>query len=500
MRFSRSGKAWLGLFALSPLALGLTFHADDASAAYKSGLRYWRLPGRIDGGVACANCHGPDGLELASYEFEDADILRRARPHLSEEDSRGVVNFIHSVRERYGIRNLMDPMRDRPFQPSGEVLPGATPDTRDLAFGRELKQRLPILFSGRVETIAEAKAAAKALLDLDPWMLRIGIPLSRLSEDAAHGVEHASIDQWLPEAPPTISERDRGLWFAGEDKYLAAPSISALRDLISLHERLTSAPDVRGIQAIANCKYRALLLLDYRLRTKNMSAPQPPVADEIVSPGAPNPAWQVGELARDLETSTQKVLGMTGELAAKKTGPRSTPDQIGDLSLSWFWLGWQFDQGMYRSLGSKAVSSGDWLARALWLYGPYPIHNVYSSTRRQLVASFSKGAWLGSESRRHLLWDYAAIRIGNRYLRQIPREPLQRKLYLTFTANCFRMNLLLLEEEIRRTHVVWIRESTVQNVKDLTALIELADPAHVAEADQKQARLLSLIDSAQERF
>jgi hypothetical protein len=500
MRFSRSSKPWLGLFAVGPFALGLTLpHSHPTSEAYDLGLHFWRLSGRVDGGAACASCHGPDGLELACYNFDDADILRRARVHLTEEDSREVVNFIHSVREKYGIAKLLDPLQDRPFQPGGNVLPGETSNARDIAFGQELERRLPILFNGRIERVAQAKAAVKELLDLDPWTLKIGFPLSRLSEDVAHGAEHASIDQWLPETPPTISEKDLSTWFAAEDAYLERPSIETLRNLIGLHEQLTFAP-VAGIQTISNVKYRALLLLDYRLRTRNMAAPQPPVAEEIVEPGKPNPAWEVGELARDLETQNEQSLGMAGDLAIKKAGPRSTSDQISDLSRSWFWLGWLFDQGMYRTLGGKNVTRGDWLARALWLYGPYPIHNIYSSTRRQLVASFTPGATRGPSDRRHLLWDYAAVRIGNRYISQIPSDPLQKQLYLSFAANCFRMNLLMLQEELQRTHVVWGRPNSLQNVKDLSSFIELADPENKVKDEEMKNHLLVLIGSAEERF
>ena len=506
MRFSRSPKPWLGLFAVSPIALGLTYRAatppspaPTSSAAYSKGLLFWRKSGRVESGAACANCHGPDALELASYGFDDADILRRARVHLSDEDSQEVVNFIHSVRDRYGITTLLDPMRDRPFQPGGEVLPGDTPNARDLAFGQELEERVPMLFNGRIEDMSQAKAAAKAMLDLDPWTLKVGIPLDRLSEDVAHGVEHAVIDQWLPETPPSISDQDRTAWFAAEDEYLAEPSIPSLRKLIALHEKLTFAP-VEGIRSISNVKYRALLLLDYRLRTKNLKGPQPPVADEVVLPGFPNPVWEVGAQARDLETSTQQTLGMSTELAGQKSGVLSNQDQMGNLSVSWFWLGWMFDQGMQRSLGGKAVRLGEWFSRALWLHGPYPIHNIYSSTRLQLVASFTKGASLASPERHHLQWDYAGIRLAQRYRKMIPTEPIQKKLYLTFAANCFRMNLFLLEDELKRTHVVWMRPNNLQNVQDLTSFIEMADPDAKAGAEQKKAELDALINSAEERF
>lgn len=497
-------RALVALFAVGPCLYGAGGHRPgpppNTAGAYDRGLELWRKPGRIDGGAACANCHGPDGLEIASYKFDDPDIIRRAEVHLSEDDSRGIVDFIHAVRQRYGITKPLDPMSDRPFQPGGMVLLGSTADARDTAFGHELEEKVPILFAGRIENLGEAKAASDALLKLDPWTLPIGVPFNRLSEDVAHGIEHASIAQWLPERPPSIDHTELPGWFAAEDEYLASPSIPSLRKLIALHEKLTSAPDVPGITEISNYKYRALLLLDYRLRTKNISGPEPSEAPEITVPGQPNPAWQVGDIARDLEMQNPQTLGFDADLDEKKEGGPKLRDQLSDLSLAWFWMGWLFDQGMYRSRAGKVAIRGDWLARALWLYGPYPIHNIYSTTRRQLVASFDRNAWIGPPERQHLSWDYAAIRIGHRYTLQIPTQPEQRQLYLTFTANCFRMNLLLLRDELQRTHSVWMRVNSEQNVKDLTDFIEMADPTAKAETDRLKNELLTLIDRAQEKY
>src|SRR5579862_4406794 len=92
------------------LALGASGRHNDPRADYDAGLQIWRKPGATSDHGACANCHGPDGIELASYNFDDADIVRRASVHLDYEDTQAVVRFIHAVRERYGIRNLYDPM------------------------------------------------------------------------------------------------------------------------------------------------------------------------------------------------------------------------------------------------------------------------------------------------------------------------------------------------------------------------------------------------------
>ena len=99
---------------------------DPVDVRIARGLVAWRKPGAINYKAACANCHGPDGYELAMYNFDDTDLRRRAKPHLSASDAEDIVTLVHAVREKYGIKKLLDPMKDRPFQPGGEVLPGAT--------------------------------------------------------------------------------------------------------------------------------------------------------------------------------------------------------------------------------------------------------------------------------------------------------------------------------------------------------------------------------------
>ncbi|HWD38646.1 MAG TPA: hypothetical protein VG944_07340 [Fimbriimonas sp.] len=465
--------------------------------AYWEGLETWRKPGATADHAACATCHSPDGIEIARYNFDDDDIFRRASQHLNPEDCQKVVDFIHSVREKYGFQKLLDPMIDRPFQPGGKVLPGATADERDKTFGEELEQRLPMFFKGRIETIDQAKAASAAFLKLDPLTLPIGIPLDRLSEDFYHGKEHATIAQWLPEIAPTIPAKDRAAWYAKEDDYLAKPTNEGLRHLLDLHQRLCNASSGNGLTAISSAKFRGLLLLQHRLRTG--LAQTGSVAPEIGPPGDPNPIWEVGELARDLYFQQPAPLGMDAEMQKKKLIGPDLHTQMAELRSSWFWLGWLMDQGLYKTVRGSA-RYGDWLAQSLWLDGPYAIHNVYSSTRRQLVISFDPAAWQGDASRKRLFWDYGALRIGRRFINQAPTEPEHRKLYMTFAANCFRLNLLLLEADLLKTHQVWVRLNSSVNVRDLCDFVEMADPDSKPQTERLRNELLNLISNAAEKF
>ena len=131
------------------------------------------------------------------------------------------------------------------------MLPGADAQSRDFAFGLELKEKLPRLFTGRIESLEEAKAAEAELIRLSPTSLRIGIPLNRLSEDVVHGAEHASVAQWLPEEPPLVPSASLAAWYAAEDVYLQSPTQAHLHDLLLLHTRLVNANLMLGLGAIS---------------------------------------------------------------------------------------------------------------------------------------------------------------------------------------------------------------------------------------------------------
>ena len=137
-------------------------------------LAAWR---KLDAkGQACASCHSPDGLELAVYGFSDADILRRARNHLPPAEADQIVEQIHQLRDAYHISTPLDPMKDRPLQPGGEMLDGATPMDRDKRFAELLANQLQSLFGGPIRSIEMAEQARDEVLEINLSQLKIGIP------------------------------------------------------------------------------------------------------------------------------------------------------------------------------------------------------------------------------------------------------------------------------------------------------------------------------------
>jgi len=470
--------------------------------AYREGLVAWRTPGKVDG-HACAQCHGPDGLEIAMYDFDDAALRRRAKAHLDDAQAEKVVSLIHAVREKLHITKPLNPFTDRPFQPGGEVLPGKTPAERDLAFGQELSVKLPMLAKGKIKSLAEAKRAADAVMALNPWQLRIGIPFNRFSEDSFHGAEHASLAHWLPDVARIIPAENEAAWYALQDAYLADPSDENLWKVYDGFSALTKAPSTMGIATVAGEKFRSLLLLQHSYRRAGFAGEvrKGPIAFvSNPSPLVPNPMWEIGETARTFQDINAEAFGLDKDELAKKSGGPSFKQQMHDIQASWFWLGWLFDQGLERTSRNAMSARGDWLALSLGNDGHYPIHNVYWLTRKQLVVNRVPGAWGGQPDRKRAEWDYLAIRVGGRYVYEMPKDPVYHAAYANFASNCFRMTLYLMIEDWRKTKVVWYRSASLSHVRALTQFIGDFQPGSAADAAALKKEAEAAIATCEEKY
>jgi len=494
----------LGVMAVASGGWIQPFHPNErqtpsSSAILVDGLKIWRKPGAIDGGAACATCHSPDGIELAAYNFDDADLRRRAVPHLGDSDSQLLVEYIHALRAKFKLFPLRDPNLDRPLQPGGSVLPGDTPAERDLAFGLELRSKLPRLFGSRIETIPEAKAAEQELLALQPVNLRVGIPFSRLSEDVAHGNEHASIAQWFPEVPPLVPAASLDAWYASEDQYLENPTPERLRALLLQHVQFVRTSRMLGLGAMSANKFRALLVLQDRIRNHTEKDPLN-VSRDVRPIGSFNAIWNVGDNARDVMDQGPAAVGMSPETQLKKLAGPSFRDQLHQLRVAWFWAGWLSDQGLFKTSRDDKTRLGMWFSESLSKDGPYPIHDVYANARRQAVVTNDIDAWGETMARRRRIWDFAGLRSFEYEWKDLPKDPNYRKLYVQFASNCFRMNLLLLQDDIQRTHLVWTKVSTESSATTLVTFMKIQDPQGAASAERIKQELFKVIDGATERF
>jgi hypothetical protein len=197
--------------------------AEHMDRIRQRGLAVFRKPDRY--GTACANCHSPDGLELAVIAFTDDDILRRALQHVGPDDALDLVDYVHALRARYAIKAPCSKLW-RPFQPGGEPLPGDTAQARELAFAAELAQRRLLLVTRPITGLEEAQAAARELEAVSLRTLPVGVKFPRWSEDAFNGPEHRSFNDWMPGAGRV--PRDPASWYAMHDRYLADPTIANL--------------------------------------------------------------------------------------------------------------------------------------------------------------------------------------------------------------------------------------------------------------------------------
>lgn len=188
----------VGLWVLaSPGATRTTAQTTDAVIA--DGLVVWRKPDA--NGNACANCHSPDGIELARFNFSDEDIRRRDAVHVQPPESEKIVAMIRTLRDKYGFNGkLLDPINDRPFQPGGQPIAGANSRERDYNTALQtFAVKLPTLFGPRIDSIAKAISARDELIAFDTRNERIGVPFPRLSEDIARGTQYGLMNDWFTE-------------------------------------------------------------------------------------------------------------------------------------------------------------------------------------------------------------------------------------------------------------------------------------------------------------
>ncbi|MEM9875284.1 MAG: c-type cytochrome [Myxococcota bacterium] len=211
-----------------------TWSDAQVEEAYARGLTAWRKPDPL--GVACANCHTPDAVDLAVLGYEDHDIMRRAALHLPPDDQVALVNFVHAQRRRFNIAEPCSP-RYRPLQPGGEPLPGETPEEQDVAFAEQLIDLESFLVVDVVETLDDARAAYRQLVATNTRTLRTGLRLPRWTEDSFHGHEHATINDYLMGVGRAPLDPDA--FYAVEDAYIAEPSDANFYALLDSFEART---------------------------------------------------------------------------------------------------------------------------------------------------------------------------------------------------------------------------------------------------------------------
>jgi mono/diheme cytochrome c family protein len=213
-------------------------------------------------GTACANCHAPDGIDLALIGYPDDAIMRRGGLHLPPERVVAIIDMIHALRRKYAIDQPCSTTW-RIFQPGGRVLPGATVQERELAFADELDRRRWI---GRIASPADARAARERLLAADLRRLPIGIALPRWTDDPFHGPSRRDFNDWIPGLGRI--PRDPTAWYASIDAYLADPSDERMAAIDAKVESMTTVGEFDALGRRAPTQIRGTNWLENAMRMK----------------------------------------------------------------------------------------------------------------------------------------------------------------------------------------------------------------------------------------
>ena len=457
----------------------------STSEVIAAGLVAWRTAD-VEGN-SCASCHTPDGIDLAYPAYTRQDILRRATEHVDVPSAEAIADMIEATRDAYGWVPTVDPRQFRPFQPGGHIVAGATALERDEGFATALVEQGLIIATGDIDDLATAQAARDELLEVDLWSLPVGVPFDRFSEDSFFGPEHGAINEWVPAVGHVPHEAEAQQWWALQDDYIANPSESLLYALLDavaddagpVH---LNYEDLRGgIEAFEAERFRSMMVLGHEQR-REMSGAPPRGADDLM-PYETTTIWQVGARAYEAWTCNPVHGGDADDCmqfpAGSISDTQSQFEQMEVISLAWRYTGWLFDQQLQDVPAEATLARGHYLGLEL-KHGGYPSHHAFMRAMRAV-----RTYWGADQSWRAdrfyatnvipetsafadlVFMDnfMAAGGAGQEELTFAPAAGAHRQQYLRFTANMYKMLLLLLEDEIARTGQVYEQAALVEMLR-----------------------------------
>jgi len=337
-----------------------------ADAVFAEGMDAWRRPHPHG---ACANCHTPDGIDLARLNYTDSVVIRRAvAQEATEEDAKKIVAMLHYLRDRYKIDKPLDPVIYRPFQPGGELLPGATYEERDAALYDELREMgHPLAQEELISSVEEAEAAVAKILEIDLRKVKIGIPFARWTEDGFRGQSHLSVNDWIPDIPRAPKAGKEAEWYKLQNDYISAPTEENFWRYMDAAVALTD--DLGLLQAPEGDTFRRLMLQKYlgvqnaghMFRYETSNRPSPFNLAFAATPQDPNdPAvkvirsrmgsfWDIGSDMKELPGSMYQDNNWQDlpDFVLAKVRENRDFDGLADLErISWFYAGFQYDPGL----------------------------------------------------------------------------------------------------------------------------------------------------------
>jgi hypothetical protein len=386
-------------------------------------LAMWR---KVQVKGSCSGCHGADYFDLARIGSSDATIMRRAvADGATVDEANALIAAVKKARNEFNIPTT-DPLTFRPFQPGGEVLPGARPLDRDYEFGKRLTTVVPMVMTPRtdglptVHSLATAKTALNELLAVDMRSLKVGIAYPKWSSDFFNSNEDGTLNDWIADlASEPKDDADRKTWHAIQDAYLRDPSDANFWAMFAGVEKFTTnmMPQTTNAHAFTRHKFKAALIGQHLLRNQMLgrtSFAQGPLAFSYIESGPlrglfesatylkrfnylpGGDMWEIGDAARaqlgqdTLSPPTAPLrdrlvaLGMPQFVVDSVRADISWTDAEEEIRVPWFWIGFTFDQTVRRINGSNSTRSAEYMTASL-LDAEMYFHQSFGAAKRVAV-------------------------------------------------------------------------------------------------------------------
>lgn len=513
---------------------------EQLEQALAAGLEVWRYPGE---GGACVGCHSPDGIELARVGYADADILRRAINHVSNEQADALVNYVHALRQQHEMVWLLHPAKFRPLQPAhvafSETTPGlevtdpAAQVERDEAFLHHLQDELALSFTtDPIDSLAKAHTAYDELLAVDLVNLQIGVPFDHLSEDGFHGDPHLSVFEWFPGMASAPQAADAQQWFALHDAYLADPSDEQLWAFYDQIDTMTGCiddlaqdgdPDHFGRACEwMRWKWRSLQVFQHMLRHTTTVYPNllvdqgdgATIQNNLDLVIARNPIWEAGDFLRiqplqrppETECFSQPALVCTLLPENVDVTVHSNPSyeearikQSEVFQQSWFVMSWLRDPALLFESHNFATFVGDYLESVLMAH--YDVHHAFIVAKTAVEKSAAASEWLEAPDFRQGTGKIASVRsFSFKQLRNNLSQPTdnspRRAGYDRMLANFARMWIYLVEEDLQQTGEIYDRDEVLYAIRFMRTWIELLEGQEDAQINALVLSIESLAAQA----
>lgn len=449
-----------------------SFTDAELQTVLADGLTIWRAQ-RIDiNGInkgACANCHSADGLELALWEFDDVDIVRRAHiDGVNAADQAKLVQYFAALRQKYKVTTLRSVADDRPFQPGGNWFTG-TFNERDAQFAAQsLAREYPTLMGPPIITLAAARQAIAEVRNSNPLKVKVGIEMPRMSADCFRGGEECTLDDWMSDLPRFPVPASEAAWYQLNDEYIANPTDAGLRKLLSAVDSMTTSWKNPGEATqgpagnLGTIKFKSMQVLQHFLRMQQLGKFTPQQGDNL-SPlaavigkrdagGEVNYPFIVGDIAFNktlgnlrLKEAAHLPLFVRKSLGETATQPLTNEALEADkarVRMPWWWVGFIMDPGL--NLGG---TGGEYFLQNLVRAdeGGLPFHQLYAATRTAADGGYR--AQTGTDYSLHRLPTHD-VAVGPGDNPEFFDRVVDRQAYRRASVNWARTVLLLTQDRL----------------------------------------------------